>query len=251
MSTEGTTGQDRAGLPPAPWGIGAAISAILPFWLLDHLLCRLFLSMGMETGGYALRALIELAVIPPTVILAVRMRWGASPASLGITRPSRDACRWFARSALVLGLLWLTLGVVLIAVLRGRFDIMHRHIALRDSLLARDGVFWAGFVLLMKAPINEELLSRGLLYGPLRNRLGPRWAILVSALISSAVHLLSWRELRLPYQQFAGGLVSAWAYERTGSLVFPIAVHAIMNAVAFAWILLVVYRLEWIQAILG
>ena len=205
----------------------------------------------METGGFALRVVIELVLIPPAVILLARKRWRAEFADLGIIRPSRQAWLWFTRFALVLALLWLAIGVVLLAVLRGRIDIAYYHFSERRALLLRDGVFWAGFCAFIRAPVVEELLHRGVLYRPLRNRLGARWAILASALIFSATHVHYMGELRLPYQQFAGGLIAAWAYEKTGSLVFPIVVHFIQNAAATTWILLAAYRPEWLQTILG
>ena len=181
------TGPDSAHLTPAPWGIGTGVLAVLLVSLLDHLLFYTFLSMGMETGGYALRVLISLAIVPPAVILLTRMRWGATLADLGIIRPSQETILWAVRVALVLGLLWLAFGLVLAAVRHGRIDVMHLHTISQRSLLARDGVYWAGFATLISAPINEELVHRGLLYRPLRDRLGPRWAIPVSALVFTAV----------------------------------------------------------------
>jgi len=249
--SEEATGLDGAGLTPVSWGIGTGIAAVLLYWLLDYLLCNLFLGAGMETGGYGLRAVAKLAIVTPTVIVLARRRWGATLADLGIVRPSRETILWAVRVALVLGLVWLTFGLVLAAVRHGRIDVTHLHTISQRSLLARDGVYWAGFVTMVSAPINEELVHRGLLYRPLRDRLGPRWAIPVSALVFTAVHVSEWGRLDLQCQLFLGGLVMAWAYEKTRSLVFPVAAHFIHGTVAFTWELLLAYRPEWIQAILG
>jgi len=198
-STEEATKLDSADPSPVPWGIGTGMLAVLFFWLQGFLLFHLFVSMGMETGGYALRVLIGLAIVPPTVILLARKRWGASLADLGIIRPSRETLLWAARVALVLGALWLAFGLVLVILLRGRYDIMHYHIIHQRSLHARDGIYWAGFATLISAPITEELLHRGLLYRPLRDRLGPRWAILMSAVVFTALHVSNWGRPELQY----------------------------------------------------
>lgn len=85
-------------------------------------------------------------------------------------------------------------------------------------LTAVDYVVWA--------PLFEELAFRGVLYFSLRSRLGPVPAALASAILFGAVHFYS-------VPGFAGtlwsGLVWAWVYERSRSLVPGIAAHAVYN----------------------
>lgn len=73
-------------------------------------------------------------------------------------------------------------------------------------------------------PLGEEVLFRGALQGGLR-RLMPAWgAMALSAFVFSLSHEVS---AILPVA--ALGLLLAWLYERTGSLVVPIAVHCLHN----------------------
>lgn len=89
-----------------------------------------------------------------------------------------------------------------------------------------------GFLILMRfsaivvAPVCEEVVFRGYLYGVAKRYCGPVAAALSSALIFSAAHASV--AALLPLALF--GLLLAWLYERTGSLWAPIAAHACFNA---------------------
>jgi membrane protease YdiL (CAAX protease family) len=92
---------------------------------------------------------------------------------------------------------------------------------------------WFVVLVTVAAPIFEEFIFRGLLYGGFRRSLGPVKAALASALIFAVVHpAISC----LPV--FVMGFVAALAYGRFRSLLAPIAVHMTYNAmvVAFAFV---------------
>ncbi|MFW6161982.1 MAG: CPBP family intramembrane glutamic endopeptidase [Planctomycetota bacterium] len=75
------------------------------------------------------------------------------------------------------------------------------------------------------APLTEEILFRGFLYGTLRRSFGPLGAICAAAAIFSVLHGHAAAFLQL----FVIGFVLAYLYERTGSLVAPVAAHAFNN----------------------
>jgi len=111
---------------------------------------------------------------------------------------------------------------------------------LQDSVRAlqkRDDV---AFLVLMQfsaivvAPICEEVVFRGYLYGVAKRYCGPVAAALCTALIFSAAHASL--VALLPLAIF--GLLLAWLYERTGSLWAPIASHACFNAVTVVLVML-------------
>jgi len=81
------------------------------------------------------------------------------------------------------------------------------------------------FMVLFAAPVWEEFIFRGVLYNGLRRSLGRDEAILVSALIFGLIHgaVLAF----LPIFLLAAFM--AYAYERTGSLLAPIAMHFLYN----------------------
>jgi membrane protease YdiL (CAAX protease family) len=83
--------------------------------------------------------------------------------------------------------------------------------------------------------IFEEIGFRGLVYTTLRSWLNPKVAIILSALLFSAVHLYS---LAGFLSVFWSGLVLAYAYERYRSLMPGIVVHAAGNMLNLSTILL-------------
>jgi len=81
------------------------------------------------------------------------------------------------------------------------------------------------------APIFEELSFRGFLFEGLRRSwLGDSGTILVTSLVWAVIHT----QYQLVYvlQIFALGLLLGAARLRTGSIVTPIAMHALFSAIA-------------------
>ncbi len=81
------------------------------------------------------------------------------------------------------------------------------------------------FLLVLVAPITEELLFRGIILRGLLSRTRPAFAVLVSALLFALVHLNPWQFI----SALCLGLVLGWAYLRTGSVLLCILGHAISN----------------------
>ncbi len=92
-------------------------------------------------------------------------------------------------------------------------------------------VLWLAAVVV--APVAEELFFRGLLQTFLATVVRNRWyAIVLSSIVFGAVH----------FQQPSAtpalavlGLLMGYAYERTGSLIPPIAIHAVFNLKTLVW----------------
>jgi membrane protease YdiL (CAAX protease family) len=75
------------------------------------------------------------------------------------------------------------------------------------------------------APFFEEIFFRGFVFRNLRDLLGPPLAMGLSALLFGLVHLQAPQIVPLT----ALGIVLAFLYERSGSLLVPIGVHALWN----------------------
>ncbi len=85
------------------------------------------------------------------------------------------------------------------------------------------------------APLFEEILFRGFVYRNLRDIIQPVPAMLVTGLLFGLVHL----DLAFMFQLSALGAVLCFAYERSGSLLVPIAIHAIWNGAQLVSMLIV------------
>jgi membrane protease YdiL (CAAX protease family) len=85
-------------------------------------------------------------------------------------------------------------------------------------------------------PVFEEIVFRGLLFATLRRRFGLSTAAVLSAGIFAIAHgygILGFGAV------FWSGLLWAWAYERTGSLLPSMAAHAADNLMASLSVILV------------
>ncbi|MFQ3630094.1 lysostaphin resistance A-like protein [Roseiflexus sp.] len=108
---------------------------------------------------------------------------------------------------------------------------------------AGQALFFIGAAVL--APIGEEVLFRGYLFGSLRrlagdSRTGIMIAYGVSAMVFALSHSLAATEglVGLLVPSFLIGLVFAWGFDRSGSLIPAIVAHAINNGVALAALLM-------------
>jgi membrane protease YdiL (CAAX protease family) len=86
-------------------------------------------------------------------------------------------------------------------------------------------MLWLGALAVIAAPLFEEFIFRGLIFGGLRRSLGPITATLASAAIFAIVHPPG---AFVPV--FLMAVCAAFVYERTRMLAAPMLVHAIYNA---------------------
>ena len=97
-------------------------------------------------------------------------------------------------------------------------------------------IFVVGAILF--APIGEELLFRGMLFQSVRARLGTWPGIGLSAVAFGLVHVgpttSTGGNLVVFTTIFALGMVLAWMFHRSGSIVVPIVAHCTFNAISAA-----------------
>ncbi|MDX6609294.1 MAG: protease family protein [Solirubrobacterales bacterium] len=85
-------------------------------------------------------------------------------------------------------------------------------------------------LIVIAAPISEEVCFRGMLFGGLRERWPRVFAALVSALIFGGLHAFTGLSAVPPLIAF--GFILALLYERTGSIIPGILLHMLNNSVA-------------------
>lgn len=85
-------------------------------------------------------------------------------------------------------------------------------------------------LIVIAAPIGEEVCFRGMLYGGLRNRLPRLAAALAAGLVFGALHALTGVTAVPPLIAF--GVILSLLYEKTGSIVPGILLHMLNNSVA-------------------
>lgn len=80
-------------------------------------------------------------------------------------------------------------------------------------------------VVVILAPVFEELFFRGLFYPALRNRLKPALAVVLNGAVFGVIHFQPLFMVSL----ILVGIVLAYLYEKTDSLVAPIVAHSLYN----------------------
>jgi membrane protease YdiL (CAAX protease family) len=198
-----------------------ATSAIRKRWYLLFAAAVIALEYALARfePSYALRAV--LAVI--LAFTVVRVAWGTEwvptygnvRASL---RLSWKVVLWFF--AILAGVF--AVAVILIRANDWRFDVVLLNVPSYAS-------FWPwAWLAVVQAPVFEEIVYRGVLYPALRQGLG-RWpAILVNAVLFWGVHWIYWGGVTPP-NHLAAGILFAWVYDRTRSLLAPTLLHALGN----------------------
>ncbi|MBV7537814.1 CPBP family intramembrane metalloprotease [Duganella sp. sic0402] len=161
-----------------------------------------------------------------TVYLLMRLTyWRSKAAGVPVILRGADI-KLSLRIAAIAAAVACTCGVVYLNVLR--------HSPLWDEVLKaapvlEGGRIWIMALAVIAAPLCEEFIFRGLIYGGLRRSMKAPQAMLMSAAIFAVVHPpLS----MLPV--FVLGLCAAWTYERSKTLLAPMLVHAAYNAMVLS-----------------
>jgi membrane protease YdiL (CAAX protease family) len=87
---------------------------------------------------------------------------------------------------------------------------------------------WSAALAVFVAPIAEEILFRGWLFGGLRRRFRAGWAMILSGAVFGVVHGSAVRFVGLSVM----GVILAALYERRRTLVASMAAHFTINLIA-------------------
>jgi membrane protease YdiL (CAAX protease family) len=227
----------------APVGTGLAAAAIAIYFVGQ-------LVVGLLAGGLlAGSGVTDAAGVDPVVLLAaavagqvaglgaalllLRSRGARLAAVIGPVRPVLR--RLGAGLALGAGTMVGSALVVALLVRAAGSDATPEQLILDEALAGGARTVLALVAAALLAPVAEELLFRGLLYRALRRRRSVAVAAAISAVAFSVVHLdvAATQPLALVGLALVG-VVLALAYERSGSLLVPVAAHAGYNGTALA-----------------
>lgn len=223
-----------APLPP-PWSLGAGLQTLVRGAALAGLIMATVLVV--DHWVMARSILVDVVIQPLLYVpLLVLVWWGLlGPAGLGFgrafgLRPRPAGWRPWVLTTAVLVSAGLVIDVGL-GLLGDRLGLSSHWSEWFDADLAWGPPATVGATLLgsvVFAPVFEELVFRGLLFGTLRARLAWPLAGVASALVFSFAHGYGFGGFA---SVFLSGLLWAWAYERTGSLLPSMAAHAVNNVI--------------------
>ncbi|MBD3379848.1 MAG: CPBP family intramembrane metalloprotease [Candidatus Omnitrophica bacterium] len=227
----------RLGIPPAPaWGIGDVGKAALIFLtsgyifaIFQELFIKVLPIMGNDNfrmvAGTAAMNLVAISVI---LYFIVKKR-GQEVEASGLNRRGGVLRGIFYGAAGYIALLPVLIVIMLTTYFVSRAlkyeppvqPIVEVFLEEKQtSVLMVSTLFAAVF-----GPVAEEIFFRGFMYPAIKKRFGIIWSMFLTAAIFSLLHTHIVGFLPI----LALGLLLAYLYERTGSLVAPITVHVIHN----------------------
>jgi membrane protease YdiL (CAAX protease family) len=112
-----------------------------------------------------------------------------------------------------------------------------------QTLAGNLDMFYAFLVIVIAAPIIEEIIFRGYLYGSLR----PRMPWVLAAIITSALFGIVHGQVNVAIDTFLLSMVLCYLRDKTGSIWSGVFVHALKNAIAFS---ILFVAPDWVRELL-
>ncbi len=228
---------EQSNEPPRwPWGFGFAafIVALLITFLLVGILAA---ALDVDPGGKQPASFtVAATAIQDTALVATAVFFAAM-----VARP-RAWHFGLRRTAFWPAVGWAALGLVafyLFAAIYGAIVQPDAEQEITESLGADQGTLGlivAGCVVMILAPLAEEVFFRGFFYASLRTKFGIAAAALVNGVVFGLVHFgfESVDQLLILPPLMVLGVILCLVYEKTGSLWPAVGMHAFNNAVAYA-----------------
>ncbi|HEX6416011.1 MAG TPA: type II CAAX endopeptidase family protein [Candidatus Saccharimonadales bacterium] len=168
---------------------------------------------------------LSIAVGLPWLIKKRRANWG----ELGLNRLPTWTDILLAPAGFIVYFLASALLIFLTTQLLPGFDVEQVQEIGFDNIAQRHEYLMAFITLVIIAPVAEEALFRGYLYGHLRARI-PIWlAMLITSAVFGAVH----GQLNVAIDTFALSMIMCSLREVTGSIWAGILLHMLKNGLAF------------------
>jgi membrane protease YdiL (CAAX protease family) len=219
---------------PAPWSpltVLWGVLAVLGVTLIGAaIVATADPDMDEETFGLIVQAVFAIALFAvPLLLISGRGELLASPARVGLRR--FNFAQGIGWTFAAYGAFFVFLVIYGLIVQPDPQEIIEEIEQERETIK----LVALGVLVIVAAPISEEVFFRGFLFGGLRGRMSFWPAALISGLLFGLVHLPGGPLQVPPLAVF--GVLLAWLYERTGSLGPPILMHAIQNAISFSYTL--------------
>ena len=214
--------------PYATWGVQMAIGGVLIALGAGIVMGIPAVIIDSPSNGDlsdAANAVVQLATALGFLLVpvAIATRWGDSSVGVALRRLG---VRGFRPSAIKWMLAAVGAYLVFAALYAGIFGSPHQ-----EDIAESFGSLPVQILLIViAAPVSEEVCFRGMLFGGLRTRMPRLAAAFVSALIFGALHALTGISAVPPLIFF--GFVLALLYEKTGSIVPGILLHMLNNSIA-------------------
>ncbi len=222
---------------PATWGpgrVGAGILVLLVLSVIEVGIVAIF-DPGLNSLAARLAAQALLAATLIGIAFTVSSDHGLPGTStvprwtLGLRRSLRSRGRTLAAAGAA-GLAYIIFAAVYSSLVQ-----THQKDITRDLGFGHGdfGTVAAGILIIVAAPISEEIFFRGFLFGGFRKRLSFPIAALISGVIFGLFHYTGASSFTVVPQLAFLGFAFCCVYEETGSIYPTIALHMLNNTLAF------------------
>ncbi len=257
LTARGRVRAERFGLPEA------GIAGLLSVLILLMMAAGFLMHARMQSGGAApatpsgteiINTLVNTFVFELLLVVGLLAGWAARHIPIAETlglEPSINA-RWTGESQppAVGRVIWIAMGFVLTAypLLIGATELIQHLTGISPinagqeeeaiRLFKASAALWPKSAMILSAvvvaPLVEEFVFRGYLYPVFRRYLGAGAGVLLNSALFAGVHL----HLPSLAPLFVLSVCLTLAYEASGSLLVPIAMHALFNSFNVALLIL-------------
>jgi len=223
-----------AGLPEVGWGGGMVAVGVLiaAGTMLAGTICVTIFDPGLESPAArdAAQLVVALSLIGTALGFALFDARGRIAAAFGKLGLGGRIAVGAIGLALLAWFVYIVFAGFLAPLLQPDQEDVTRDLGTDKDELGSVAV--AAFLIVIAAPISEEMFFRGFMYGGLRRSLSIWPAALISAAVWGSLHLGA-GNIGVAVQLAVFGVILAWLYERSGTLWAPVLAHAINNTIAF------------------
>jgi membrane protease YdiL (CAAX protease family) len=216
---------------PGAWGPARTFAALAIFLVILTFEAGIVSAFDNDISSLgaklSLQTLLAATLIVVAFVAASPGGGMADPEALGWRRPLRPALG----ATLLAYLIYIGCAVVLTALVQPEQEDVTRELGFNEGVF---GAIAAGFLIIVAAPVSEEIFFRGFLFGGIRSKARFAVAAIVSASIWGLFHYTGPDSWGVCLQLAIFGVILAWLYERTGSIWPTIALHVFNNALAVA-----------------
>lgn len=224
--------RNLAGLPGITWSgmtvlagvlvaIGALFIGLIAVVAFDP-------ELESEAATIASQTVVAFALVGTALIFA-RVNAPSMHEALGRLGLGRFKPSWVGMAALA-WLAFVLVSVVLSPLLAPEQEDITKELGTDTG--SAISLIVSGLLIVIAAPLSEEIFFRGFMFAGLRRSMTIIPAALISAAVWGSLHLGA-GNVGVVVQLSIFGLILAWLYERSGSLWPPVLAHGINNAIAY------------------
>lgn len=233
-------------LPPWGWrecavGLVAAIISLVMLFTIVAVAAAAFGRVHSDSVGYLLFGLAADIVLEACLFgIAVKLTAGRYPGGLKLLGwRLKPPSEWLGWSGLAVALSWaVLLGYVLLLKALRLDDLVPKSNVPNGIFDHRETLALAVFLTVVAAPIIEETFFRGFLFAGLRHRFGFAGAATTSGILFALAHFSP--TLIVPFTVI--GVIFAFTYWHTGTLLASLTAHMTFNLVSVLGALAVAWR---------